>query len=142
MTNSVGEQPKPYQPPPMTDGTIRCAACHTPLLVPPIGATAGLCPGLACIQPTAITALKLRDFNNAMQMVLSGRMKAELEEGTSITWLTQAPPKLPQQPMNRVNEVKWYTPEQRDAELERRSGYTVADGAEAGYTVIRRDDNG
>ena len=50
MTETIGDQPKPCQPPPMTDGTIRCAACHVPLLVPPIGATAGLCVGLACIQ--------------------------------------------------------------------------------------------
>lgn len=95
MTNSVGEQPKPYQPPPMTDGTIRCVACHTPLLVPPKGATAGLCVGLRCIQPDAITALRLRDFNNAMQMVLSGRMKAKLEPETLITWLTQVRPEPP-----------------------------------------------
>jgi hypothetical protein len=74
-----------------------------------------------------------------MQMVLSGRMKAELEEETLITWLTQAPAKLPQQPVRKVNEVRWFTPEQRDAELERRTGYTVADGPEAGYTVLRRD---
>ena len=91
----LGNQPKACQPPPMTDGTIRCAACHTPLLVPPIGATAGLCVGLSCIQVPVLTAARLRDFNTAMQMVLSGRMKAELEEGTLITWLTQVAPKPP-----------------------------------------------
>jgi hypothetical protein len=95
MTNSVGKQPKPYQPPRMTDGTIRCAACHTPLLMPPLGASAGLCVSLSCIQPDVITAGRLRDFNAVMRMVLTGRMTAELEPETLVTWLTQVPPKPP-----------------------------------------------
>ena len=91
----LGSQPKPFRPPPPPIDTIRCAACHTPLMMAPIGATAGLCVGLSCIQPDVITAARLRDFNAVMQMVLSGRMKAELEPETLITWLSQVKPKPP-----------------------------------------------
>jgi hypothetical protein len=91
----LGNQPNPYRPLPPTDGTIRCAACHVPLLVPPAGATAGLCVGLSCIQPAVITSQRLRDFNLVMGMVLSGRMTAELEPETLVTWLTQVPLKPP-----------------------------------------------
>jgi hypothetical protein len=48
-----------------------------PLLVPPIGATAGLCPGLSCIQLDVITSQRLRDFNLVMGLVLSGSLPAQ-----------------------------------------------------------------
>jgi hypothetical protein len=96
MTNSVGEQPKPYRPPAdHPDGTKRCAVCHTPLLMAPIGATGGLCPGLSCIQPAVLTSQRLRDFNLVASMILSGRMSAEFEPETLVTWLVQTPPKPP-----------------------------------------------
>lgn len=96
MTNSVGEQPQPYRPPANhPDGTKRCAVCHTHLMMAPIGATAGLCPGLSCIQPAVLTSQRLRDFNLVASMILSGRMSAELEPETLVTWLTQVPPKPP-----------------------------------------------
>jgi hypothetical protein len=96
MTNSVGEQLQPYRPPANhPDGTKRCAVCHTHLLMAPIGATAGLCPGLSCIQPAVLTGERLRDFNLVASMILSGRMTAELEPETLVTWLTQIPLKPP-----------------------------------------------
>ena len=48
----------------------------------PLGKSAGLCPGLSCIQPDVLTSQRLRDFNLVAAMILSGRMTAELEPET------------------------------------------------------------
>jgi hypothetical protein len=75
--------------------SVNCAACHVELLMPPLGKTAGLCPGLSCIQPAVLTGARLRDFNRVAGMILRGAMTAELEPETLVTWLAQVPPKPP-----------------------------------------------
>jgi hypothetical protein len=74
---------------------IKCAACHTELMVPPEGATAGVCPGLSCLQLGVLTSERLRDFNAVAREVLTGKMVSSLEPETLITWLAQAPLKPP-----------------------------------------------
>jgi hypothetical protein len=87
-----------------------------------------------------ITALRLRDFNLVMQMVLSGRMKAELEEETLITWLTQVPPKPPRIPEHRDNVVEWYNPEQAAAQMRRLAGMPILEDSPLGYKVKRDEE--
>ena len=98
MSNTFGYQPSlddaGLRPP---DTRIKCAACHTVLLDPPIGMTAGLCPGLSCLQLGVVTPARLHDYMKMVAMVSAGLMAFELEPETGITWLRQLPPKAPPQ---------------------------------------------
>jgi hypothetical protein len=100
MSNTFGYQPSlddpDLRPPP--DTRIRCAACHTVLLDPPIGMTAGLCPGLSCLQLGVVTPARLHDYMKMVAMVSAGLMVFEPEVETGITWLRQLPPKAPPKP--------------------------------------------
>jgi hypothetical protein len=96
---TFAEQPKPYKPPPPhADDTIKCVACHTVLLTPPTGKTAGLCPSMQCLVPGEVTPQRLRDYTAFMGMVLSGRMLWEYEPETFSFWFVQ---KLAQAPIPR-----------------------------------------
>jgi hypothetical protein len=79
----------------MNSNSVNCALCHVELLMPPLGKTAGLCPGLSCIQPAVLTRQRVRDSNLAANLILSGKMTAELEPETLVTWLTQVPLQAP-----------------------------------------------
>jgi hypothetical protein len=140
--SELGNQPQPYRPPAQhPDGTKRCAVCHTPLLMAPLGASAGLCPNLACIQIGELTAQRLRDFNLVAQMILLGKMTATLEEETLIMWLSPTPPPTPRVGLkDPAGITAWFTPEQAAEAMERSAGVTISDGPEAGYTVIRKGE--
>jgi hypothetical protein len=144
MTETFANQPPPYRVTPLADPTIKCAICHAPLLTAPIGKTAGLCPGLSCLQPDVLTPGRIRDFGLVGAMIVSGKMLVELEEGTGIYWLEQAPLK-PAQPRVRLQDngkpfpnLDWIGPEAVQEELDRRAGFTVSDGA--GHETLTRDD--
>ena len=99
MSNTFGYQPEPDEvSAPPVDTRIKCAACHTLLLDPPLGMTAGLCPDLSCLQLGVVTPARLHDYSKMVAMVSAGLMVFALEPETGITWLRQLPPKARPKP--------------------------------------------
>ena len=93
MKQSNNSEVKVEEQPP-TSAAVRCAVCHQPLLMPPIGKRAGLCPGV-CAAAGQLDPRHLRDFVQVVNMRARKDVTVELEPETLIWWIAQVPPKPP-----------------------------------------------